>query len=704
MSFKEKLLQIINELQTEYFTAKQLRGLLFVSSTAERKALEQALVELQEDCAVFFDEKNHRYRLLKEEEINQAVFEGNQRGFGFLLCTDGDLFVPANKTNGAFHKDTVLYRRVPGTQDEAEIVKIISRGMMQVVGTFQKNLSVGFVLPDEKKFISDIFVPLRKSMGAKDGQKVLVQITNYPADNRNNPEGEIIQILGYPNDKNVDMLSVAYSYGLSQQFPPQVQARVSKLPQSITVADLDGRRDLRDKNIFTIDGADTKDLDDAVSIVENEDGTFLLGVHIADVSHYVKPSDDIDKEAFRRGTSVYLPEMVFPMLPIELSNGICSLFPRVDRLTLSCQMTVDHQGDVVDFELFSSVIKSCNRLTYIEVQEILDGNKQTWSQYRSIVPDLFSMQKLAKILQQKRQKRGNIDFVSKEVVFEHDDQGNVTNVIPTTVQFSNQIIEEFMILANETVAEFAENCCYPLVYRTHEKPDEQKVNILYSLLKGVGIAVKMPKVVHNSVFQCALEQAKQTQYFNLINDVMLRTMQKAKYSEVNTGHFGLASRCYCHFTSPIRRYPDLVVHRIVKTALAGKMTEKAVNAYEQMTIACADQANRTERNAVEAERKADDVKKCSYAQSIVGQSFQAIVSGVTEMGIYAELPNTVEGFISIDKLGKNLTYNREKFCIFNDCQKYSLGDSIVIKVVSVNKQACKIDFDLAKDIDLTNSL
>ncbi|MBQ2711217.1 MAG: ribonuclease R [Clostridia bacterium] len=699
MSFKEKLLQIIKALQTDYFTAKQLRGLLFVSSTVERRALEQALAELVNDCVLFFDEKNRRYRLLSQQEVGQAVFEGNARGFGFLLCNDGDLFVPASKTNGAFHRDTVMYRRIPGTQDEAEIVKIVSRGMTQIVGTFQKNLSVGFVLPDEKKFISDIFVPLRKSMGARDGQKVLVQINSYPADNRNNPEGEIIQILGYPNEKNVDMLSVAFSYGLLQQFPAPVQDRADKLPQSITQEEIVGRRDLREQRIFTIDGADAKDLDDAVSIVENADGTFTLGVHIADVSHYVKPSDDIDKEAFRRGTSVYLPEMVFPMLPTSLSNGICSLFPRVDRLTLSCQMTVDSRGEVVDFDLFPSVINSCHRLTYTAVQDILDGHKQTQAQYRDILPELFAMQKLAKILQQKRKKRGNIDFATKEVTFVHDEQGNVVDVVPVTAQFSNQIIEEFMILANETVAEFAENCTYPLVYRIHEKPDEQKLAVLYALLKGVGIAVKMPKVVHNSVFQSALEQAKQTQYFNLINDVMLRTMQKAKYSEVNSGHFGLASRCYCHFTSPIRRYPDLVVHRIVKTAILGKMTEKAITAYEQMAADCSDQANRTERNAVEAERKADDVKKCSYAQTIIGQSFTAIVSGVAENGIYAELPNTVEGFISVDKLGDRFSYNREQFCLYNGSIKYSLGDKIAITVSSVNKQACKIDFDLAKNID-----
>ena len=633
-------------------------------------------------------------------EYGKAEFQANARGFGFLIREEGeDLFVPANKTNGAFHKDTVIYRRIKGTADEAEVVKIVYRGMTHIVGTYDKTNNTRFVLPDDTRFVSDIYIQPKRDMNAKNGQKVVVRITVYPKDNRMNPEGEIVEVLGFANDKNVDMLSVARSFGLSQAFPPEVQKRAERINQTITEKDLQGRRDLRDRKIFTIDGEDAKDLDDAVSVTENADGTFTLGVHIADVSHYVKPGDDIDREAFNRGTSVYLPETVFPMLPRELSNGICSLYEKVDRLTLSCEMTIDTSGKVVDYDIFPSVINSCHRMTYTAVQALFDNTmgSEELVKYSDIVNDLFTMKRLAEILQRKRDKRGNIEFQSKEVYFLHDAKGRVVDVKLAENSFSHQLIEEFMIVANETVAEYAETCCYPFVYRVHAKPDEAKLEVLLALMRGLGINVKRSQQIHNSVLQDALIQAKDTPYFHLINDVMLRTMQKAKYSDVNSGHFGLASRCYCHFTSPIRRYPDLVVHRVLKTALSGKMTEKALNAYEEMCFESAKQSSIREKIADEAERKADDVKKCAYAERVIGKTFPALISGVTERGIYAELMNTVEGFISVDKLGVRLTYNPQQFCLFNDAVKFSLGDSITVRVASVNRQACKIDFDLVTE-------
>lgn len=693
-SFKEKLLQIINNIDVEFFTAKQLYGILQTHSTVERRAIVDALKELEDDCLVVLDARNHRYRKVKEGDFGRAVFQGNARGFGFLVREEGeDLFVPASKTHGAFHKDVVLYRRVSGTVDEAEIVKIISRGMTYVVGTYDKSNNARFVLPDDNRFISDVYIQPKKDMGAKNGQKVVAHINVYPTDNRNCPEGEIVEVLGFPNDKNVDVMSVARSFGLSQTFPPECQRRADAISQTLSDQDLVDRRDLRGRTIFTIDGEDAKDLDDAVSIVANDDGTYTLGVHIADVSHYVKPNDDVDKEAFQRATSVYLPETVFPMLPRELSNGICSLFEKVDRLTLTCEMTINAQGKVVEYDIFPSVINSCHRMTYTEVQAIFDGNVELAAKYADIVDDLFAMKTLAEALQRKRNKRGNIEFAGKEVTFVHDEQGNVIDVKLLENSFSHQLIEEFMIVANETVAEYAENCSYPFVYRVHAKPDEAKLSVLVALMRGLGINVKRTQEIHNSVLQDALLQATKTPYFNLVNDVMLRTMQKAKYSDVNSGHFGLASRCYCHFTSPIRRYPDLVVHRVLKTAISGKMTEKALNAYEEMCHDAAKQSSLREKIADEAERKADDVKKCAYAERVIGQTFEALISGVTERGIYAELSNTVEGFISVDKLATSLTYNPQQFCLYNDAVKYSLGDSITVKVVSVNRQACKIDFE-----------
>lgn len=628
-------------------------------------------------------------------ELNEAVFECNARGFGFLIRDDGDdLFVPASKAANAFHRDTVLYRRVEGTQDEAEIVKVVKRGVTQIVGTYDKSSRSRFVIPDDKRFTRDVRVQPKRDLNAKRGQKVVVKITVFPNNRSDNPEGEIIQVLGFSDDKNVDMLSVAAAYGLSQSFPEQVEKRADKVAAQLSDADYVGRRDLRGETVFTIDGDDAKDLDDAVSICKNDDGTFNLKVHIADVSYYVKPGDDIDKEAFARGTSVYLPEMVFPMLPRQLSNGICSLYEHVDRLTLTCDMTIDCKGKVVASDVYQSVINSRHRMTYSDVQAIFDGDRGVSTRYADVVEDLFKMKKLVEILQSKRNQRGNIDFATKEVTFVYDEDGGVVDVVPADNSFSHQLIEEFMIVANETVAEYAEACCYPFVYRVHDKPDEEKITVLVDLMKGLGINVKRSQQIHNSVLQDALEQAKSTPYFNLINDVMLRTMQKAKYSDVNTGHFGLASKSYCHFTSPIRRYPDLVVHRILNTAIKGKMTDKALRAYTDMAYEASIQSNIREKLADEAERKADDVKKCAYAERVIGQVFPARISGVTERGIYAELDNTVEGFIPVSSLGDVFSFNPQRFCLFNEAKRYSLGDAVQIRVVGVNKETSKIDFEI----------
>ncbi len=699
MNFKEQLISLIDTIDAEYFTAKQIFGILHTKSTAERVAVKEALAELANECRLLYDKRNNRYCKLQQKDFGQATFQANARGFGFLLRDDGgrDLFVPANKTNGAFHRDRVLYRRIVGTEDEAEIIRILERGMTNLVGTYEKGRNVRFVLPDEQRFSSDVYVLPRKDLGAKNGQKVVVHITHFPEDNRNCPEGEIVEILGFPNERDVDMLSVAASFGLSDSFSDNVQRRAQSVPRSVTDTDIDGRVDLRKDCIFTIDGEDSKDLDDAVSISVNPDGTFTLGVHIADVSHYVPAGGELDAEAYDRGTSVYFPEKVFPMLPRELSNGICSLYEGVDRLTVSCVMTIDERGKVLDYSVFPSVINSCHRMTYTVVQAILDGDESVRKHYADIVDSLLNMEKLAHILRDARNRRGNIEFAGREVNFVYNERGEVVDIVLADDSFSHCLIEEFMIAANECVARYAENCELPFVYRVHAKPDENKLNALFALLQGLGINVRRTREMHNSVLQAALLKAEQTPYFNLINDVMLRTMQKAKYSDVNTGHFGLASRCYCHFTSPIRRYADLTVHRVLKTALDGKMTEKAMNFYCECCYDAAKQASVREKLADEAERKAQDVKKCAYALRLVGSVFEANISGVTERGIYAELPNTVEGFIPIEQLGDNLTYDPERFCLAGEAVRYSLGDSILIRVASVNKQACKIDFDLASN-------
>ena len=695
MNLREKIYALIQDINGEWFTAKQLYGALQTRSTAERRAIVEALNELEKDCKLFFDSRNKRYRKVTDSDFGTAEFQANPRGFGFLIRDEGDdLFVAASKTHGAFHRDKVMYRKLNGTKDEAEVVKILQRGMTYVVGTYDKSKNARFVLPDEQRFISDVYVLPKKDMGAKNGQKVVVHITHFPDDNRNCPEGEITEVLGYPDEKNVDMLSVAASFNLSQSFSDKAERVAASLPQTVAESDIVGRRDLRDQRIFTVDGEDAKDLDDAISISYNADGNYVLGVHIADVSSYVPLGGDIDREAFDRGTSVYLPQTVFPMLPRALSNGICSLYEGVDRLTLTCSMTIDRSGRVVDYEIFPSVIRSCHRMTYTAVQAILDGDPQTTERYADVKQDLLLMEKLARILWDKRNRRGNIEFDSREVEFVQNDDGEVVDIVLADNSFSHQLIEEFMLVANETVAQFAAGLDCPFVYRVHAKPDDEKLNVLFALMRGLGLNVKRTRQIHNSALQSALIQASQTPYFNLVNDVMLRTMQKAKYSEVNSGHFGLASDCYCHFTSPIRRYADLTVHRVLKTVLNGKLTDKAVAAYEQICSDAARQASVREKIADEAERKADDVKKCAYASRLIGEQFSALVSGVTERGIYAELSNTVEGFISAEQLGTSLIYNAERFCLYNDAVRYSLGDAITVRIASVNKQACKIDFDV----------
>lgn len=416
-----------------------------------------------------------------------------------------------------------------------------------------------------------------------------------------------------------------------------------------------------------------------------------MGVHIADVSHYVRPEDPVDKEAFQRGTSVYFPDRVFAMLPKTLSNGVCSLQEGEDRLTLSCVM-VFKEDEIVDFRLTPSVINSKHRMTYNKVQAILDGDEESYAGYSDIAEDIKIMARLAQKLIDRRNVAGNIDFDSNEVGFEIVDD-DVTAVVPKKRLFAHRIIEQFMISANETVAQFVFNCGYPMVYRIHEKPDGEKLAVLIQLLKALGINIQETQNIHASSLQKALEQARQTPYGNMISDVMLRTMQKARYSVVNAGHFGLSSRCYCHFTSPIRRYPDLVVHRVVKSILCNKMTDKAVSAYEEMTERCAVQSSIREKVAMEAERKADDMLKCRYCLRLVGQCFDGRISGVTENGLFVELPDTVEGFIERNDLVEDdLTFDGSSYSLYNDNVRYRLGDEIRIKVLSVNMSACKIYF------------
>lgn len=700
----QSIVKVLNNSKTGYLTFKQIASLVLTQSSAERQQLDAQLKTACKEGVLIYDNTNNRYSLPQSDTF-QAVVDMQPRGYCFLIQqgVDKDYFVPAKSTAGAMHRDVVLARKVEGGDDEAEIVSIVSRGITELVGTVDKGNGHVFVIADDKKYSKDVYISPKCHLNAKHGQKVVVKITGYPTDSNHKPEGEVIQILGYAGQHDADMLSVAYSCGIRDKFPPEVLERASKISAQVDPQDIAGRVDLRDQLIITIDGDDAKDLDDAISIDIMDNGNYRLGVHIADVSHYVKPGDDIDIEAYKRGTSTYLPQMVFPMLPTSLSNGICSLFQGVDRLTLSCFMQMDSKGDVVDFEVVNSVIRSRHRMTYTDVQAILDGDQQLTKKYCDIVPMLNNMSLLASILIDRRNRKGNIDFASKEVKFITDDKGRVIDIVPYQTLFSHRIIEQFMVSANETVAQYALHCDVPFMYRVHEKPDEEKLAMLIAMLKGLGINIAQSHAMHSSALQKALLECEGKPYFNMINSVMLRTMQKAKYSDDNIGHYGLASSCYCHFTSPIRRYPDLIVHRVLKTLIAGKMTQKAINAYAEICSEGSVSCSIAERKAEEAERKAVDVKVCQYASTLVGQSFAGNISGVTEHGIFVELPNTIEGFVRVDNLvGYGYKYDRQKYQLTNGILVYSLGDEIIVTIESVNTLSCRIDMTIANAVDKEN--
>lgn len=693
MNLNSRLLQLFKESKATFLSRKQIFQLADAHTRFEKGAVGEALDVMVKEGLLYFDKRNARYRLSRQEDFVTGIIDGNTRGFAFLV-PDGsegkDMFIAPHRLNGALHRDRVLARPIPDTADEAEVVKVISRGMKQLVGTYTVSNGARFVIADDKKFFKDVFIPPRKSLNARNGDKVVAEITVYPHDGRLNPEGEVTKVLGV-GGVNSDMVSVALSFGISDQYSEETERHCRKVKQPVSGQMYEDREDFRNCNVFTIDGEDAKDLDDAVSVRVLADGKVELGVHIADVSHYVGPEDPVDKEAFQRGTSVYFPDRVFAMLPKTLSNGVCSLQEGEDRLTLSCVM-VFKEDEIVDFRLTPSVINSKHRMTYNKVQAILDGDEESYAGYSDIAEDIKIMARLAQKLIDRRNVAGNIDFDSNEVGFEIVDD-DVTAVVPKKRLFAHRIIEQFMISANETVAQFVFNCGYPMVYRIHEKPDGEKLAVLIQLLKALGINIQETQNIHASSLQKALEQARQTPYGNMISDVMLRTMQKARYSVVNAGHFGLSSRCYCHFTSPIRRYPDLVVHRVVKSILCNKMTDKAVSAYEEMTERCAVQSSIREKVAMEAERKADDMLKCRYCLRLVGQCFDGRISGVTENGLFVELPDTVEGFIERNDLVEDdLTFDGSSYSLYNDNVRYRLGDEIRIKVLSVNMSACKIYF------------
>lgn len=632
-----------------------------------------------------------------------GVFTGHPKGFGFV-AVDGieeDIYISAEQVHGAMHQDVVqvaLKEAQEGKRREGKVVKVLTRGTMQLVGTYQESKNYGFVVPDNGRYTKDIFIPKEQSKGAVNGHKVVVVLTDYGTEGKN-PEGKVTEILGHVSDPGTDVLSIVKGMEIPTEFPEKVMNQAARVPDRISDADMQGRMDLRQVQMVTIDGEDAKDLDDAVSL-QTEGENYVLGVHIADVSNYVQEGSALDREALKRGTSVYLVDRVIPMLPRRLSNGICSLCAGEDRLTLSCIMTIDKKGNVIDHVIAETVIRVDRRMTYTGVQKILDGDREETARYEELASMLLRMNELARLLRGKRRKRGSIDFDFPETKVKLDEDGCPTDIMPYERNEATRIIEDFMLIANETVAEDCYWQSLPFLYRTHDRPDPDRMRKLSAFLHNFGYTIHMKdNEVHPMELQKLLVRLEGTPEEALVDRLTLRSMKQARYATECTGHFGLAANCYCHFTSPIRRYPDLQIHRIIKDVLRGRMKEEKLLHYEQILDEVARQSSERERKADEAERETVRMKKAEYMSRFLYEEFDGVISGMTAWGIYVELPNTVEGLVRAASLqGDYFEYNESTYEMVgvHTGKCWKLGQSVRIRVTGADKLARTVDFEIAE--------
>ncbi|QUH30769.1 ribonuclease R [Vallitalea guaymasensis] len=703
---KQVLLEIINHKDYKPMKIKELGILLSINGDDEKRAmLEETLEQLIAEGKII---KTKRGKYARPEAVNMIVgkFIAHAKGFGFVEIEgeENDIFIPAPYVNGAFNNDTVAIKLIrrdsKGKRKEGEVIKIIKRNDSDVIGTYQKSKNFGFVVADNKKFTKDIFISKNKSKGAVSGHKVVVKITDW-GNERRNPEGEIIEIIGHINDPGTDILSIVRSYELPMQFPDAVMNQLDYIPSEVTEEDKAGRLDLREIQMVTIDGEDAKDLDDAITIQRNEDGTFTLGVHIADVTNYVTEGSPLDVEALRRGTSVYLVDRVIPMLPHKLSNGICSLNMGTDRLALSCLMDIDKKGNVVNHKIAETLINVDRRMTYTNVRKILsDKDQEVISEYKDFVKMFEEMEELAAILRDKRKRRGSIDFDFAETKVILNEKGEPIDIIPYDRNVATKIIEEFMLLANETIAEDFFWQELPFVYRTHEEPDPERLATLASFIHNFGYNIKGEGEIHPKEIQKLLIEIEGKPEEAIISRLALRSMKRACYTVTGDGHYGLATKYYTHFTSPIRRYPDLQIHRIIKENLNGKMEEKRIRHFNAILPNVAKQTSETERTAEEAERETIKLKKVQYMEKHIGEKFEGVISGVTAWGLYVELPNTVEGLVHVTTLDDDYYIFDEKKHIFigeRTSKIYRMGEPVKIAVLSVNKVERTIDFELVSE-------
>ena len=713
---KQMLTELVHDKAYVPMKAKEIAMLLNIPK-AMRGELQEVLDELVSEGKLGISKKGKYGK--PETFAVVGTFTGHARGFGFVTVEgmEQDVFIPEDKTGSALNGDKVQIviesEGRNGRRAEGTVLKVLEHANSQLVGYYQKNKNFGFVIPDDQKIAKDIFIPQGCDMGAVTGHKVVVKVTDF-GDERKKPEGRIKEILGHVNDPGTDILSLVRAYNLPEVFPEEVMKELEHVPDSLPTEGLkdlpegfEGRKDLRDLQTVTIDGEDAKDLDDAVTLELLENGNYRLGVHIADVSHYVKEGSELDKEALKRRTSVYLVDRVIPMLPHKLSNGICSLNQGTDRLAMSCLMEVDPHGTVVDHEICESVIRSDRRMTYTAVNAILSeaDTKEKEEQkaglleeYKDFVAMFERMKELSAILREKRSKRGAIDFDFPESKIILDEKGKPVDIHPYERNVATKIIEDFMLLANETVAEDYFWQSVPFLYRTHDDPDPEKMKQLGVFINNFGYSLRLTNgEVHPKELQKLLDKIEGKPEEPLLARLVLRSMKQAKYTTQCTGHFGLAARYYTHFTSPIRRYPDLQIHRIIKECLRGGLKEKRVAHYEKLLPQVAVQTSALERRADEAERETEKMKKCEYMSRFVGQTFEGVISGVTNWGFYVELPNTVEGLVRISELRDDYyIFDESRYELVGEMSRkvYKLGQTVRVVVAGTDKLLRTVDFVL----------
>ena len=684
----------------------ELQDLLQISSSDEIVLLQEELKKLEDEVIVYHSNKN-RYMMLEKSHLKKGLMRVNKKGFGFVEVKDmpDDIFISSDNMNGAIHDDIVLVEiisKMKFDKVEGRVLKIVSRKNQKYIGVikFDKK-NVGHIDLDDDRIKLDIEVPKDKSLNAVDGHKVVVEL-GKKINNNGKYYGKVVEIIGHINDPGVDILSIIYKYNINTDFPDDVKNEVKDIPNEVRDFEHRGRKDLREEVIFTIDGDDTKDIDDAISIKVLDNGNYQLGVHIADVSYYVKEGSPLDNEAMERGTSVYLVDRVIPMLPHELSNGICSLNPNVDRLAISCVMEFNESGKQLNYEIFPSIIKSRIQMTYKKVNSILEDNIVPEG-YEQFEDDLRLMHKLAKILRKAKEKRGYIDFEVDEAKILVDDKCIPTDVILRDRGEGEKLIEDFMIAANECVASHIYFMNLPFIYRIHEYPKEEKIRSFLGFVSGLGYHITgnlndfKPTTLQN-----ILEQLKDKPEFKILSTLLLRCMQKAVYKPENLGHYGLASSCYTHFTSPIRRYPDTTVHRLLRTYLfEEKLDMKTIRKWEEKLVYIAEHSSERERAAVDCEREVDDMKMAEYMEKHIGEEFEGMISSITSFGMFIELDNLIEGLVALKDMKDFYHFDEEHLCLVGEKShiKYSIGERVLVKVVRASKEDKTIDFEVIRKVD-----